>query len=63
MDESTCPDPIVPSNIFSPALVLEDIEPEEVARQLTLIDFAVLRPITVWDTDRMQGVHVRCIPL
>lgn len=36
---SGAPDPRVPNNVFSPTLRLGDVEEEEVARQLTLMEF------------------------
>jgi hypothetical protein len=37
------PEPKVPKNIFSPTLVIDDIEEEEIARQLTVVDFELYR--------------------
>ncbi|KAJ3443426.1 ras guanine nucleotide exchange factor i-related [Anaeramoeba flamelloides] len=42
---SLAPIPIVPKNIFSPTLTLDSIDEEEVARQLTLIDFEMYSKI------------------
>eukprot|EP01091_Cochliopodium_minus_P005405 TRINITY_DN1533_c0_g1_i2.p1 TRINITY_DN1533_c0_g1~~TRINITY_DN1533_c0_g1_i2.p1 ORF type:complete len:562 (+),score=174.17 TRINITY_DN1533_c0_g1_i2:79-1764(+) len=42
-------DPIVPKNIFSPQLRLEDIDVVEVARQITLIDFSIFSQISLGD--------------
>lgn len=39
------PRPIVPKNIFSPTLTWEDIDDEEIARQLTLIEFSYYKEI------------------
>lgn len=39
------PEPKVPKNIFSPTLSIEDIEEEEIARQLTVVDFELYRVI------------------
>ncbi|KYQ96804.1 Ras guanine nucleotide exchange factor [Tieghemostelium lacteum] len=39
------PEPRVPKNIFSPTLTLDDVDEEEIARQLCLIDFALYEQI------------------
>jgi len=39
------PEPKVPRNVFSPSLSLMDIHDEELARQLTLMEFATFRAI------------------
>lgn len=39
------PDPKVPNNIFSPNLKLSDVDEEEIARQLTLIEFPIFARI------------------
>ncbi|KAJ5076989.1 ras guanine nucleotide exchange factor i-related [Anaeramoeba ignava] len=39
------PDPIVPKNIFSPTLSIFDVDEEEIARQMTLIDFQLYTKI------------------
>eukprot|EP00300_Choanocystis_sp_HF-7_P039875 c6222_g1_i1.p1 GENE.c6222_g1_i1~~c6222_g1_i1.p1 ORF type:complete len:815 (+),score=182.58 c6222_g1_i1:28-2445(+) len=43
-----CPEPMVPRSICSPTLTWEDVSEEEIARQLSLLDFAdysAIRPI------------------
>eukprot|EP01122_Echinamoeba_exundans_P011028 TRINITY_DN4253_c0_g1_i2.p1 TRINITY_DN4253_c0_g1~~TRINITY_DN4253_c0_g1_i2.p1 ORF type:complete len:584 (-),score=110.29 TRINITY_DN4253_c0_g1_i2:150-1901(-) len=39
------PEPKVPKNIFSPTLVIDDVEEEEIARQLTVVDFELYRMV------------------
>ncbi|KAJ3436490.1 ras guanine nucleotide exchange factor i-related [Anaeramoeba flamelloides] len=39
------PDPKLPKNIFSPKLSLLDVDPEEIARQMTLIEFSIFKKI------------------
>ncbi|KAJ6248271.1 ras guanine nucleotide exchange factor i-related [Anaeramoeba flamelloides] len=39
------PDAKLPKNIFSPKLSLFDVDPEEIARQITLIDFSLYKKI------------------
>eukprot|EP01094_Clydonella_sp_ATCC50884_P017106 TRINITY_DN2918_c2_g1_i2.p1 TRINITY_DN2918_c2_g1~~TRINITY_DN2918_c2_g1_i2.p1 ORF type:complete len:635 (+),score=177.57 TRINITY_DN2918_c2_g1_i2:134-1906(+) len=56
LDVSQCPSPIVPKNIFSTTLALTDVEPEEVARQLTLIDHGYVAPITLSELITMQWI-------
>jgi hypothetical protein len=41
------PEPKVPRNVFSPSLSLMDINDEELARQLTLMEFETFRAIRV----------------
>jgi len=41
------PEPKVPKNIFSPLLTLADVDEEEIARQLTLLDFEMYNLIQV----------------
>jgi hypothetical protein len=41
------PEPVVPSNICSPLLSLFDVPPIELARQLTIIEFARFKAIKV----------------
>jgi hypothetical protein len=41
------PEPVVPSNICSPLLTLFDVPPIELARQLTIIEFARFKAIKV----------------
>jgi len=36
---TSTPEPKVPKNIFSPSLTLDDVDDEEIARQLTLIEY------------------------
>lgn len=43
----TAPDPKVPKNIWSPTLTLFDVDDEEIARQLSLVDFGIFAKITV----------------
>ncbi|KAJ5078285.1 ras guanine nucleotide exchange factor i-related [Anaeramoeba ignava] len=43
--QKIAPEPKVPKNIFSPTLSLFDVEAEEIARQLTLIDFSLYSSI------------------
>ncbi|KAJ5079686.1 ras guanine nucleotide exchange factor i-related [Anaeramoeba ignava] len=40
------PEPIIPKNIFSPKLSIFDVNEEEIARQLTLIEFQVYTKIS-----------------
>ncbi|ELR24733.1 aimless RasGEF, putative [Acanthamoeba castellanii str. Neff] len=42
------PEPVVPSNICSPLLTLFDVPPIELARQLTIIEFARFKAIKLW---------------
>eukprot|EP00002_Diphylleia_rotans_P008724 TRINITY_DN1872_c0_g1_i1.p1 TRINITY_DN1872_c0_g1~~TRINITY_DN1872_c0_g1_i1.p1 ORF type:complete len:728 (-),score=130.63 TRINITY_DN1872_c0_g1_i1:227-2410(-) len=39
------PEPKVPKNVFSPTLEYTDVDEEEIARQLTLVDFALFAAI------------------
>lgn len=39
------PEPKVPKNIFSPTLVIDDVDEEEIARQLTVVDFELYRVV------------------
>ncbi|KAJ6249389.1 ras guanine nucleotide exchange factor i-related [Anaeramoeba flamelloides] len=39
------PDPILPKNVFSPKLSLFDVDEEEIARQLTLLEFDIYSKI------------------
>jgi hypothetical protein len=41
------PEPKVPKNIFSPTLSIDDIDEEELARQLSLLHFDMYKAITV----------------
>lgn len=43
--KSGVPDPKVPNNIFSPNLRIFDVDEEEIARQLTLIEFPIFQRI------------------
>lgn len=50
------PDPKIPKNIFSPTLSLDDVDEEEIARQLTLIDFQL------YDRIRVCLTKDHCLP-
>lgn len=43
------PDPKVPRNIFSPSLDIHDVDEEEIARQLTLVEFDIYSRIKPWE--------------
>ncbi len=43
----SAPEPRVPKNIFSPSLSLDDVDEEEIARQLTIIQYQLYAAINV----------------
>jgi len=51
------PEPKVPKNIFSPTLQLKDIEEEEIARQLTIIDFNLYTSIQASELLKMSWAN------
>jgi len=51
------PEPKVPKNIFSPTLQLRDIEEEEIARQLTIIDFNLYSSIQASELLKMAWAN------
>eukprot|EP00698_Gefionella_okellyi_P013172 TRINITY_DN3592_c0_g2_i1.p1 TRINITY_DN3592_c0_g2~~TRINITY_DN3592_c0_g2_i1.p1 ORF type:complete len:494 (+),score=108.16 TRINITY_DN3592_c0_g2_i1:60-1541(+) len=46
VDLKAAPEPKVPKNIWSPALTLLDVDEEEIARQMTLVDYGFYAKLT-----------------
>ncbi|KAJ6241713.1 ras guanine nucleotide exchange factor i-related [Anaeramoeba flamelloides] len=61
LNHQTPPEPKVPKNIFSKSLTLFDIDEEEIARQISIIDFGIfskIRPAELlncaWSKDKLK---------